>query len=92
MATKKQVNAEFQLELAGITANMSVSQNYVHVNAHVPVNYRLDRKTGVIEYVGAKTEPSFSAIKSAIEAEMKAANTEYAELIAVPTPIQAPTL
>ena len=79
---RKQTNASFQAEIAGIkNAYISVDQNNVTLNCNVNVQYKLDRKTGEITFVGE--EPDFAAIKAAATAELKAVDTEYIETIPV---------
>ena len=82
---RKQTNANFQLEVAGINANMYVDQNVVGINCNINIQYQLDRKTGEVKFLGmGGKEPIFADIKSAITAELKTADSEYAELIPVP--------
>ena len=79
---RKQTNASFQAEIAGIkNAYISVDQNNVTLNCNVNVQYKLDRKSGKITFVGE--EPDFAAIKAAAATELKAVDTEYVETIPV---------
>ena len=81
---KKQTNASFQVEIAGIAANEYVDQNNVSLNCNLNIQYQLDRKTGEVKFVGmGGKEPDFAKIKSAITAELTAVNAEYAEIIPV---------
>lgn len=81
---KKQTNANFQLEVAGINANLSVDERSVHINCNINIQYQLDRKTGKIKFMGmGDKEPDFASIKTAIEVELKDTNKEYTELIPV---------
>lgn len=81
---EKQTNASFQLQIAGLNAHLSIDQQSVHLNANLNLQYRLNRKTGVIEFLNNEgVEPDFAEIKTAIEAKLQEKNSEYETAIQV---------